>query len=97
MIAGFRTFRPESYYHLGLSKHYRQDYQGAIATFADLVVQYPGSSLAPQALYYEGVCYELLKDKFAAKAAFQAMVDRYQQHAWTRKAQQEISKMGEKR
>ena len=37
VIAGFRTFRPESYYHLGLSKHYRQDYLGAIATFGEMV------------------------------------------------------------
>jgi len=88
VIASFRTFRPESYYHLGLSKHYRQDYQGAIATFSDLVAHYPGSSLAPQALYYQGVCYELLKDKAAAKGAFQTMIERYPQHAWTKKARE---------
>jgi len=88
VIASFRTFRPESYYHLGLSKHYRQDYQGAIATFSDLVAQYPGSSLAPQSLYYQGVCYELLKDKAAAKATFRTMVERYPQHAWTKKARE---------
>ena len=91
VIASFRTFRPESYYHLGLSKHYRQDYTGAIATFSDLVAQYPGSPQAPQALYYQGVCYELLKDKVAAKAAFQTMVERYPQHSWTKKASQKAS------
>jgi TolA-binding protein len=86
VVAGFRTYRPESYYHLGLSKHYRQDYTGAIATFSEFVVQHPGSPLAPQALYYQGICYELLKDKSAAKAAFQRMIVRYPQHAWTKKA-----------
>lgn len=94
VIASFRTFRPESYYHLGLSKHFRQDYQGAIATFGELVAQYSGSSLAPQALYYQGVCYELLKNKAAARAAFQTMIERYPQHAWTKKASQKVSETG---
>jgi len=93
VIASFRTFRPESYYHLGLSKHYRQDYQGAITTFGELVTQYPGSSQAPQALYYQGVCHELLKDKVSAKTAFQTMVERYPQHAWTKKAREKANKM----
>jgi len=88
VIASFRTSRPESYYHLGLSKHYRQDYQGAIVTFGELVAQYPGFSLAPQALYYQGIGYELLKDKAAAKATFQTMIERYPQHPWTKKAQE---------
>ena len=88
VIAGFRTFQPVCYYHLGLSKHYRRDYQGAIATFGDLVSQYPGSVQAPQALYYQGVCYEWLKDKAAAKAAFQTMIERYPQHTWSKKAQE---------
>lgn len=88
MVGASRTYQPESLYHLGLSKHYRQDYAGAIATLGELAAQYPGSPLAPQALYYQATCYELLKDKPAAKAAYQQMIERYPQHAWTQKARE---------
>lgn len=84
----FRTFQPESLYHLGLSKHYRQDYAGAIATLGELATLYRGSPQAPQALYYQGICHELVKDKPAARAAFQTMVDRYPRHAWSKKARE---------
>jgi len=90
VIASFRIYRPESYYHLGLSKHYRQDHTGAIATLGELVAQYPGSPLAPQAIYYQATCYELLKDKAEAKTAFQTMIERYPQHAWTKKAREKV-------
>ena len=95
VIASFRTFRPETYYHLGLSKHYRQDYTGATATFSDLVAQYPGSPQAPQALYYQGVCYELLKDRTAAKVVYNSMVEKYSGHPWSKKASEKIQKWGE--
>ena len=88
VIASFRTFRPESYYHLGLSKHYRRDYLGAIGILGELVAEYPGSAQAPQALYYQGICYELLKDKAAANATFKTMIERYPQHPWTKKARE---------
>jgi len=91
VIAGFRTFRPESHYHLGLSKHYRQDYTGAIATLGELVAHYSGSALAPQGLYYQGICYELLKDKVAASAVFRTMVNKYPQHPWTTKAREKAN------
>jgi len=92
VIASFRTFRPESYYHLGLSKHYRQDYQGAIATFSDLVAQYPGSPLAPQALYYQATGYQLLKDNATARATFRTMVEKYPDHPWSKKAREKADK-----
>lgn len=94
VIAGFRTYRPESYYHLGLSRHYRRDYQGAIGTFGELVAQYPGSAQAPQALYYQGICYELLKDRPAARATFQTLIERYPQYPWSKKASQKVAEMG---
>lgn len=90
VIGAFRTYQPESLYHLGLSKHYRQDYAGAVATLGELATQYPGSPLAPQALYYQGVCYELLQDKAAAKNAYQSMIERYPEHAWTQKARKKV-------
>lgn len=86
VIASFRTFRPESYYHLGLSKHYRQNYQGAIATFGELAAQYPGSALAPQALYYQGICKQLMGDNTGAAFTLREMVEKYPRHAWSKKA-----------
>ncbi len=92
VIASFTSFKPESIYHLGLGKYYRQDYAGAITTLGQLVAQYPNSTLAPQAIYYQAVCKELSGDQAGAKSFYRELVEKYPNHPWSRKA---MEKFGE--
>ncbi len=92
VIASFTSFKPESIYHLGLGKYYRQDYREAVATLGQLVAQYPSSTLAPQAIYYQAVCRELSGDKAGAKSSYRELVEKYPQHPWSKKA---LVKVGE--
>jgi TolA-binding protein len=86
VIGQFTTWQAESRYHLGLAQYYRQDYTAAVATLDALVAASPGSPLAPQALYYQGICHELASDPVNAEASFSRLIDNYPQHPWTKKA-----------
>jgi TolA-binding protein len=90
VVDSFRSYRLESLYHMGLARYYLKEYQTAIGILGDLATQNPSSTQAPQSLFYEATCCELLKDKPAAKAVFQQMIDRYPQHAWTKKAREKV-------
>ncbi len=86
VIASFTSFKPESIYHLGLGKYYRQDHEGAIATLGQLVQSYPSSPLAPQAIYYQAVCKELSGDKSGARSYYRELLEKYPDHPWSKKA-----------
>lgn len=90
VISAFQSFKAESYYHLGLGKFYQQDFPGAVSTLGDLALRFPFSPLAPQAMYYQGTCKQLMKDKVGAAATFREMVQRCPQHAWSKKAREKM-------
>jgi TolA-binding protein len=90
VIGQFTTWQAESRYHLGLAQYYRQDHAAAVATLDALVAASPGSPLAPQALYYQGICHELAGDPVNAEASFRRLIDNYPEHPWTKKARGKV-------
>jgi TolA-binding protein len=90
VIGSYTTWQAESRYHLGLAQYYRQDYAAAVATLDALVAAAPGSPLAPQALYYQGICYELAGDPVNAVASFKRLIENYPLNPWTKTARGKV-------
>lgn len=65
------------YYGAGLAAYKMLDYVKAGELFHEVTEQFPGSQLAPDAQFYQGMCSVLQGDTLWALQAFQKVIDRY--------------------
>ncbi len=67
-------------YEAALAQYYKGQYAKAQETFADFLRLHPGSSLAPNALYWQGECLYSLGKFDAAILAFKDVASKYPKH-----------------
>lgn len=72
-----------------------KQYKEAVAKYEEYVKLNPSSVLVPYAMYYEGVCYEMLYDKANAMESYKKVVQQHPQTdpgQWAKVAMEELDK-----
>ncbi len=71
----------------------RKDYAGAVKEYQKVVDDYPLADRVPDALYKEGMAYELMGNPDKARESFNRVMDNYPYSGAAKKAHQELDKL----
>lgn len=70
---------------------HRQEHAAALELFRSLLDGYPESQLAPESLYWSGVCQDKLKRGEDARRSYEQLLRRYPDNPWCQDARQRLA------
>jgi TolA-binding protein len=85
---------PRALLELGMSRYQLNDFKGAIAAFVELQQKYPDSDQVPDALYFQGLNYEQLKQIPDARRTYNQLIKTHKDSSAAIRAQQRLQAIG---